>query len=116
MNMYFVLGKFIGSFFAVSQSIALVSVSPYLKIGTTLAIFWLSEKTPSCIHSFITFDRRGVSKYFDNFKAHRISSYPHDFLEFNPWMSVSISSGVVGDKNIKFTWCGRKYVFIQYLY
>jgi len=31
-------------------------------------------------------------------------------------MSVSISSGVVGDKNIKFTWCGRKYVFIQYLY
>jgi len=39
MNMYFVLGKFIGSFFAVSQSIALVSVSPYLKIGTTLAIF-----------------------------------------------------------------------------
>jgi len=63
--------------------------------------------------SFITFDRSGASKYFDNFKVRTgISSCPHDFLEFNPLISVSISSGVVGDKKIELTGCGRIYFFI----
>ena len=49
--------------------------------------------------SFITFDRSGARKYFDNFKVHTgISSRPHDFLESDPSISASISSGVVGDK------------------
>ena len=48
---------------------------------------------------FITFGKRSASKYFDNFKVcTRISSCPHDFLESNLLISVSISSGVVGDK------------------
>jgi len=49
--------------------------------------------------SFMTFGKRGASKYFDNFEARTgISSCPHDFLESNPLMSASISSGVVGCK------------------
>jgi len=36
----------------------------------------------------------------------------NDFLESNPLMSVSISSGVVGDKNLEFTWRGSRYVLI----
>jgi len=57
--------------------------------------------------SFITFDRSGASKYFDNFKVRTgISSCPHDFIEFNPLISVRISSEVVGDKKIEFTWRG----------
>jgi len=48
---------------------------------------------------FITFDGRGASKYFDSFKVRTgIASCPHDFLESNPLISGSISSGVVGDK------------------
>jgi len=36
---------------------------------------------------------RGANKYFDNFKVRTgISSCPHDFLESNPLISVSISS------------------------
>jgi len=59
--------------------------------------------------SFITFD----SKYFDNFKVHTgISSRPHDFLESNPLINVSISSGVVGDKKIELTGRGRRFFFI----
>jgi len=61
-----------------------MSLFPNLKIGTTLAILRLSGKTPSHMHSFLTFDRRGASTYFDNFKARTgISSCPHDFLESN---------------------------------
>jgi len=63
--------------------------------------------------SFITIDRSGASKYFDNFKVcTRISSCPHDFSESNPLISVSISSGVVGDKKIEFTGRGRRYFFV----
>jgi len=63
--------------------------------------------------SFITFDRSGARKYFDDCKVRTgISSCPHDFLESNPLISVSISSGVVGDKKIEFTWRGRRYFFI----
>ena len=63
--------------------------------------------------SFITFDRSGANKYFDNFKVRTgISSWPHDFLESNSLISVSISSGVVGDKKIEFAWRGRRYFFI----
>ena len=63
--------------------------------------------------SFITFDRSGANKYFDNFKVRTgIPSWPHDFLESNPLSSVSISSGVVGDKKIQFVWRGRRYFFI----
>ena len=90
-----------------------ISLSPDLKIGATLAIFRLSGKTPSHILLFITFDVRGASKHFDSFKVRTgISSCPHDFLESNPLISVSISSGVVGDKKIEFTWRGRRYFFI----
>jgi len=54
--------------------------------------------------SFITFDRNGGSKYFDNFKVRTgISSCPHDFLESNPLISASISSGVVGENKVEFT-------------
>jgi len=43
-----------------------------------------------------------------------ISSGPHDFLESNPLISVSMSSGVVGDKKIEFTWRGRRYFLYLY--
>jgi len=90
-----------------------ISLCPNLKIGTTEAIFRLSGKTPSHMLSLTKFDRRGACKYFDNFRVRtEISSCPHDFLESNPLMSVSISSGVVGDKNLEFTWRGRRYVLI----
>jgi len=57
--------------------------------------------------SFITFGRSGASKYFDNFKVRTgMSSWPHDFLESNPLIIVSICSGVVGDKKIEFAWRG----------
>ena len=63
--------------------------------------------------SFITFDRSGARKYFDNFKVRTgISLWPHDFLESNPLISVSISSGMVGDEKIEFAWRGRRYFFI----
>jgi len=63
--------------------------------------------------SFITFDRSGANKYFNNFKVRTgISSWPYDFLESNPLISVSISSGVVGDKKIEFAWRCRRYFFI----
>ena len=63
--------------------------------------------------SFITFDKSDANKYFDNFKVRTgLSSSPHDFLESNPLISVNISSGVVGDKNIEFAWRGRRYFFI----
>jgi len=63
--------------------------------------------------SFITFDRSGASKYFDNFKVHTgISSRPHDFLESNPLISVNISSGVVGDKKIELTGRGRRFFYL----
>jgi len=63
--------------------------------------------------AFITFHRSGASKYFDNFKVRTgISSWPHDFLESDPLNSVSISSGVVGDKKIEFACRGRRYFFI----
>ena len=40
------------------------------------------------MHSFITFDRSGANKYFDNFNVRTgISSWPHDFLESNPLIS-----------------------------
>ena len=67
-----------------------ILLSPELKIGTTLAIFRLLRKTPSHMHLFITFDRRGSSHYFENFKLapkyHRI----HDFKEsmFRWWVWV----------------------------
>jgi len=76
-----------------------ILLSPHLKIGTTLVIFRFSGKTLSHMLSFITFDRRGAIKYFDNFEVSTgISSCPHDFLECNLLISVCISSGVVGDK------------------
>jgi len=57
-----------------------IFLTPNLKIVTILAIFGLSGKTTSHVHSFITFDRKGVSKYFNNFKAGTgILSYPQDF-------------------------------------
>jgi len=65
--------------------------------------------------SFITFDRSGASKYFDNFKVRTgMSSCPHDFLESNPLICVSISSGAVGDKKMEFTWRGRRYFLYLY--
>jgi len=65
--------------------------------------------------SFITFDRSGASKYFDNFKARTgVSSCPHDFLEYNPLISVSISSGAVGDK--KYNLLGVVEDIVLYLY
>ena len=66
--------------------------------------------------SFMTFGRSGASKYFDNFKVRTgMSSCPHDFLESNPLISVSISSGVVDDKKIELTWRGRRHFFL-YVY
>ena len=63
--------------------------------------------------SFITSDRSSASKYFDNFKVRTgISSGPHDSLESNPLISVSISSGVVDDEKIEFPCRGRRYIFI----
>jgi len=59
------------------------------------------------MHSFITFDRRGASKYFDNFTTRtEICSYPHDFL--GSINECEYSSGVTGDKNIESTWRGIK--------
>ena len=61
---------------------------------------------------FLTFDR-SANKHFDNFKVGTgVSSCSHDFLESNPLISVSISSGVVGNKKIELTWHGRRYFFI----
>jgi len=40
-----------------------------------------------------------------------ISSHPHDVLEANPLISVSISSGVSGEKNIEFIWHDRMYFY-----
>ena len=65
--------------------------------------------------SFITFDRSGANKYFDNFKVRTgMPSWPHDFLESNPLISVSISSGVVRDTKIEFAWRGRRY-FLKFV-
>ena len=65
--------------------------------------------------SFMIFDRSGANKYFDNFKVRTgRSSWPHDFLESNPLISVSISSGVVGDTKIEFAWRGRRY-FLKFV-
>jgi len=62
--------------------------------------------------SFITIDRSGAGKYFDNFKVRTgISSCPHDFSESNPLISVSISSGVVGDKKNRIHWTWSKIFF-----
>jgi len=92
-----------------------ISLSPDLKIGTTLAIFRLFGKTPSHMLSFITLDRTAASNYFDNFKVRTgISSCPHDFLESNPLTSVCISSGVVGDKKVEIAWRGRRYFLCLY--
>jgi len=60
------------------------------------------------MHSFITFDRRAVSILTISKRA-LVSSYPHDFLESNPLMSVSISAGVVDDNNIELTYRSRIY-------
>ena len=38
-----------------------------------------------------------------------ISLCPHDFLESNSLVSVSIYSGVVGDKKKEFTWRDRRF-------
>ena len=37
---------------------------------------------------------------------------PHEFLESNPLMIASISSGVVGCKKIEFIWHGGRYFLI----
>ena len=59
------------------------------------------------MHSFITFDSRAVNILTIS-KHAPASSYPHEFLECNR-LSVSISAGVVADKNIEFTLPSRIY-------
>ena len=43
----------------------------------------------------------------------RAPVYHRDFFESSLIISVNISSGVVGDKNIEFTWRGIKIFFIS---
>ena len=52
------------------------------------------------MHYFVTSERTYASSHFDNFKACAwISSYPQDFCESNPLISVRVSSArVIGDK------------------
>jgi len=65
--------------------------------------FKVVRKDTNAVQHMCTFitDERSASKYFDNFKAYTGMSYPpHDFFESNPLMSVRISSGMVGEKNV----------------
>jgi len=48
-----------------------ISLSPDLKIGSTLEIFRASGKTLSHMLLSTTFDGRGANKYFDNFNARK---------------------------------------------
>jgi len=54
------------------------------------------------MHYFVTSERTYGSNHFDNLKACTwISSYPQDFCESNPLISVRVSAArVIGDKNM----------------
>jgi len=71
--------------------------NPNFKLDVTLAIVALSGKTPSRMHSFITLESYGARKHFDKFfkACTGISSNQPEFVESNPLIRMSISSGLV---------------------